>query len=31
MRLLAGVRSVVAHAMWYLDWRTGGDAVRDAS
>jgi hypothetical protein len=31
MKLLAGVQAVVAHALWYLDWRTGGDAVRDAA
>jgi hypothetical protein len=31
MKLLAGVHAVVAHALWYLDWRTGGDAVRDAA
>jgi hypothetical protein len=29
--MLAGVRAVVVHALWYLDWRTGGNAVRDAS
>jgi hypothetical protein len=31
MRFLSGMQAVVAHALWYLDWRTGGDAVRDAA
>jgi hypothetical protein len=31
MKLLSGVHAAVAHALWYLDWRTGGKAVRDAA
>jgi hypothetical protein len=35
MSLLTGVggalQRVVSHTLWYLDWRTGGDAVRDAA
>jgi hypothetical protein len=31
MRLVTGVRAVVAHALWYLDWHTGGDAAREAA
>ena len=28
--LLASVRGVVVHAIWYLDWQTGGTTVLDA-
>jgi hypothetical protein len=28
--ILASVRDVVVHAIWYLDWQTGGNTVLDA-
>jgi hypothetical protein len=28
--LLSSVRGVVVHAIWYLDWQTGGNTVLDA-
>jgi hypothetical protein len=27
--LFSSVRGVVVHAIWYLDWRTGGNTVLD--
>jgi hypothetical protein len=27
--LLSSVRGVVVHAIWYLDWQTGGNTVLD--
>jgi hypothetical protein len=28
--LFSSVRGAVLHALWYLDWRTGGNTVLDA-
>ena len=28
--LISSLRGAVAHALWYLDWRTGGAAVLHA-
>jgi hypothetical protein len=28
--ILSSVRGAVVHAIWYLDWRTGGTTVLDA-
>jgi hypothetical protein len=27
--LLSSVRGLVMHAIWYLDWQTGGNTVLD--
>jgi hypothetical protein len=27
--LLTSVRGAVVHALWYLDWQTGGNTVLD--
>jgi hypothetical protein len=27
--LLSSVRGLVLHALWYLDWQTGGSTVLD--
>jgi hypothetical protein len=26
-RIISSVRGAVLHAVWYLDWRTGGNTV----
>jgi hypothetical protein len=28
-RLLTSVRGALLHAIWYLDWQTGGNTVLD--
>ena len=28
--LFSSVRGIVMHALWYLDWQTGGTTVLDA-
>ena len=28
--LISSVRGAVLHALWYLDWQTGGNTVLDA-
>jgi hypothetical protein len=28
--LLTSVRDIVVHALWYLDWQTGGTTVLEA-
>jgi hypothetical protein len=29
--LIASVRGLVVHAIWYLDWQTGGTTVLETS